>query len=81
MSTIIYQESEHGCGLAVLRMVLCDLQKQSNYQYLTLDGHPPYSLKQLEERASKEGVLLSFMRAENAEAIMDAKEFPMILSL
>lgn len=78
---MIYQESEHGCGLAVLRMVLCDTQKQSNYQYLTLEGHPPYSLKQLEEKAGQEGVSITFLRAEKPEAILDAKTFPMILSL
>lgn len=81
MGTFIYQGEEEGCGLASLRMLLCILAKKKNYRYLTLKGHPPYSLEELRKAAGKEGADLVFKRAEVKEDLLFCRRFPLLLLL
>lgn len=77
----IYQGDEEGCGLACLRMLLVYESKDKNYRYLTLDGHPPYSLEALRSTAGKEGLDILFKRAENKNSLMLNKKWPLLLLL
>ena len=77
----IYQGDEEGCGLACLRMLLILVSRQKNYRYLTLEGHPPYSLEELKKAAGKEGLNLVFKRVESKDNLYDNKNWPILLLL
>ena len=81
MRQFVYQEDEKGCGLACLRMALIEATGEKNYKYLRLEEHPPYTLKQLQEAAAKEGVELTFYKAENKEEFVKLDQFPVLLLL
>lgn len=78
MRTII-QGDEEGCGFASLRNLLCRLSHNPNYAYLTLEGHPPYSLETLRRAGIKEGVSLSFVRVNSKESLRTNKDYPILL--
>jgi hypothetical protein len=75
----IYQGDEEGCGLASLRMLLILVSREKNYRYLTLEGHPPYSLEQLSQAAGKEGLGLSFKRVEDKSELERNDSWPLLL--
>jgi predicted double-glycine peptidase len=75
---IVRQAGKEGCGLAALRTLLVNLSHDRNYRYLTLNGHPPYSLANLREAAKKEGLKLDFRRAVATSAIRTADRFPFL---
>jgi hypothetical protein len=77
----IYQGDEEGCGIACLRMLLSLLSKERNYRYLTLDGHPPYSLEALQKGAAKEGLNLLFKRVTSKEELYANTAWPVLLLL
>jgi predicted double-glycine peptidase len=77
----IYQGDEEGCGLACLRMLLSLVSHQKNYRYLTLEGHPPYSLEQLKKAAGKEGLTLVFKRVESKDNLYQNSNWPLLLLL
>jgi hypothetical protein len=77
----IYQGDEEGCGLACLRMALVLVSHQKNYRYLTIEGHPPYSLAQLSQAAAKEGLTLTFKRVEDKEDLAHNTHWPVLLLL
>jgi len=77
----IYQGDEEGCGLACLRMALVLVSHQKNYRYLTIEGHPPYSLAQLSQVAAKEGLKLTFKRVEDKEDLFHNASWPILLLL
>ena len=78
---IVRQAGQEGCGLAALRTLLVNLSHNQNYRYLTLEGHPPYSLAQLRDTAQKEGLKLEFRRAVETSAIRKADKFPLLAVL
>ncbi len=75
----IYQGDEEGCGLACLRMLLVCLSHKKDYRYLTLDGHPPYSLKALTEAGEKEGLELTFKRVKDKELLFKNDNWPILI--
>ncbi|MFA6619793.1 MAG: cysteine peptidase family C39 domain-containing protein [Bacilli bacterium] len=77
----IYQGDEEGCGLACLRMALVLASHQKNYRYLTLEGHPPYSLEQLHQAAAKEGLTLTFKRVGDKHDLFHNTNWPVFLLL
>lgn len=77
----IYQGDEEGCGLACLRMALVLVSHQKNYRYLTLEGHPPYSLEQLQKAAAKEGLNLAFKRVGDKQDLFRNTHWPIFLLL
>jgi hypothetical protein len=81
MGTLIYQEDENGCGLASLRMLLCALTGRHGYKYLTLEGHPPYSLEDLRLASSKEGAALVFKKVADPLSLKTNKKWPLLLLL
>lgn len=81
MGKILFQSEDRSCGLMSLRMYLCLVHKDNNYRYITIDGHPPYSLLQLESEARKQGVNLRFKRVEDKRTLAKANNFPIILIL
>lgn len=81
MRQFIYQESEKGCGLACLKMALIEATGKSNYKFMRLEKHPPYSLKELQETAAKEGMELTFYKANEKEKFKEIDSFPLFLLL
>jgi hypothetical protein len=77
MRTLIRSE-DGGCGLAGLAMLLCDYSRDPNYRYLTLEGHPPYSLENLKAAAAKEGLELNFYRAAAKEDLFKNQDWPLL---
>lgn len=77
----IYQGDEEGCGLACLRMALVLVSHQNNYRYLTMEGHPPYSLEQLRQAAAKEGLTITFKRVGDKEDLFHNTKWPVLLLL
>ncbi|MCI1244984.1 MAG: cysteine peptidase family C39 domain-containing protein [Bacilli bacterium] len=77
----IRQPGEKGCGLAALRMLLVYLSHDRNYRFLTIEGHPPYSLELLSKAAQREGLRLEFRRALAPSAIRGADKLPMLVLL
>jgi uncharacterized membrane protein len=75
----IYQGDEEGCGLASLRMLLILVSHEANYRYLTLEGHPPYSLEELTRAAAKEGLGLKFKRVQSKEDLVHNTSWPILL--
>ena len=62
-------------------MALVLVSHQKNYRYLTLEGHPPYSLDQLQRAAEKEGLKLTFKRVGDKEDLLQNKSWPVFLLL
>jgi hypothetical protein len=81
VGTLIYQEDENGCGLASMRMFLCALTRRHGYKFLTLEGHPPYSLENLRLASSKEGVDLVFKKVADPLSLKTNKKWPILLLL
>ena len=81
MRQFIYQESEKGCGLACLKMALIEATGKSNYKFMRLEKHPPYSLKELQETAAKEGMELAFYKANEKEKLKEIDSYPLFLLL
>ncbi|HBN00666.1 MAG TPA: hypothetical protein DD384_05550 [Firmicutes bacterium] len=81
MRQFIYQESEKGCGLACLKMALVEATGESNYKFMRLEKHPPYSLKELQETAAKEGMELNFYKANEKEKLKEIDSYPLFLLL
>lgn len=81
MRQFIYQESEKGCGLACLKMALVEATGKSNYKFMRLEKHPPYSLKELQETAAKEGMEVTFYKANEKEKFKEIDSYPLFLLL
>jgi hypothetical protein len=62
-------------------MLLVLVSHQKNYRYLTLEGHPPYSLEQLKKAAGKEGLTLVWKRVESKENLYTNHSWPLLLLL
>lgn len=75
---IIRQADEQGCGLAALRTLLVHLSHDRHYAYLTMEGHPPYSLSSLQKAATKEGLTVEFRRAVAVSSIRQGERFPLL---
>jgi hypothetical protein len=75
----IYQGDEQGCGLSSLRSLLIYESHKRGYRYLTLEGHPPYSLETLRQAALKEGLSLSFKRVSGTKRLQDNRKWPLLL--
>lgn len=78
-TTIVRQAGREGCGLAALKTLLIFLSHDRNYRYLTIEGHPPYSLETLTRAAAEEGLIIEFRRAVCSSSIRQADVFPLLV--
>jgi len=76
---VVRQAGREGCGIAALRTLLIYLSHDRNYRYLTIEGHPPYSLEALTKAAAKEGLRIEFRRAICVSSIREADVFPLLV--
>jgi hypothetical protein len=72
------RSEEGGCGLACLAMLLSDYAHKRAYRYLTLEGHPPYSLETLKKAAQKEGMDLVFYRVNHPRDLLAHRQWPIL---
>lgn len=81
MDSEIYQAKNDTCGYSALRTFLIELTHQKGWRYLPRLHDGAMDLRELSTLASDAGVTLAWKRANYANAIYEAKRFPILLLL